>query len=183
MAARKKAEASIDDVSQLDDVVEEARQGSDSAFAVLWRYFYPRMLRYLRMFTVDAEDLCSEVWVRIAGAISTFVGGASAFQAWIFTIARNLATDHARRKKTQGISEPLNDASWIGYDTSDFDVQDLLRALPAEQAEIITLRVVVGLEVDLIAQVTGKTPANIRVITHRGLSKLRTELAGIGGVA
>jgi RNA polymerase sigma-70 factor (ECF subfamily) len=170
------------DVSELDELVEEARQGSDNAFTALWRYFYPKMLRYLKMFTRDAEDLCSEVWVRIAGAMQSFVGNAAAFQGWIFTIARNLATDHARKRERQGETYEIDEASWIGYDTSNFDVEDLLRALPAEQAEIITLRIVVGLEVELIAQVTGKTPANIRVITHRGLAKLRTELAGIGGV-
>ena len=72
------------DASDLDVIVDEARSGSDSAFIKLWRIFYPKMLRFLQMFTQDAEDLCSEAWIRIAGAIKGFVGNAAAFQGWIF---------------------------------------------------------------------------------------------------
>ena len=65
----------------VDHLVQEASNGSDNAFIALWKIFYPKLLNYLRRFSQDAEDLCSEVWIRIAGSIKGFPGNGSAFQA------------------------------------------------------------------------------------------------------
>jgi RNA polymerase sigma-70 factor (ECF subfamily) len=100
-------------MSELDLLVDEARDGNDSAFEKLWRHFQPKLLRYLSMFTKDAEDLCSEVWIRIAGAIKDFDGDSSAFQGWIFTIARNAATDHSRKEKRKGTHVEISESDWV----------------------------------------------------------------------
>lgn len=168
------------DMLNLDQLVEEARNGNDSAFEKLWRHFQPKMLRYLSMFTRDAEDLSSEVWIRIAGAIKGFVGDSSAFQGWIFTIARNAATDHARKQKRVGHHVELSDENWVRNDSPLVEITDLLKRLPTDQAEIIMLRVVVGFEVERVAEITGKSPSNVRVLSHRGLAKLNEVLTKSG---
>lgn len=163
-------------MENLDNAVTEATNGSDAAFETLWRYFYPRLLRYLAMFTKDAEDLCSEVWIKIAKAIRNFSGDAKAFQGWIFQIARNAATDHARKSKREGATSELQESDWISRDSSMVEVTDLLRRLPKDQAEVIMLRVIVGMEVELVADITGKSAANVRVLSHRGLLELKESL-------
>ena len=57
----------------------------------------------------------------------------------------------------------------------------LLAQLPEQQADVIMLRVVAGLDTDVIAEMLGKTPGNVRVMAHRGLRKLEALLAR-GGV-
>lgn len=165
---------------ELDQLVEDAREGNDSAFEKLWRHFQPKMLRYLSMFTRDAEDICSEVWIRIAGAIKGFDGDSSAFQGWVFTIARNAATDHARKQKRMGHSVELKDDDWIKRDSPMVEVTDLLKTLPKDQAEIIMLRIVVGLNFEQVAEITGKSASNVRVLSHRGLARLSEELTKSG---
>ena len=167
-------------LSELDLLVEEARDGSNPAFEKLWRHYQPKLLRYLSMFTRDAEDLCSEVWIRIAGAIKGFVGDSGAFQRWIFTIARNAATDHARKEKRIGPKAELNDDDWVKSDSSLFELTDLLKGLPADQCEVITLRIIIGMEIEKVAQVTGKSASYVRVLSHRGLAQLNKELVQSG---
>lgn len=164
----------------VDHLVQEASKGSDNAFITLWKIFYPKILSYLRRFSHDAEDLCSEVWIRIAGSIKGFPGNGSAFQAWIFTIARNLAIDHVRKNKRRGDSVELRDDDWIKSDSTSVEITDLLDRLPADQAEIIMLRVVVGFNVEEVSQITGKTESNVKVLSHRGLNRLKSELEASG---
>jgi RNA polymerase sigma-70 factor (ECF subfamily) len=57
----------------------------------------------------------------------------------------------------------------------------LIATLPREQAEIILLRVVVGLEANEVARIVGKSPGAIRVAAHRGLRRL-AELVERAGV-
>ena len=68
----------------------------------------------------------------------------------------------------------------MGEDQRPSDVTDLLRNLKSEEAEIISLRVVAGFDVPAVAQITGKSEANVRVIAHRALNKLQKELVATG---
>jgi RNA polymerase sigma-70 factor (ECF subfamily) len=48
----------------------------------------------------------------------------------------------------------------------------LVRALPPEQAEVVVLRAIAGLDVHQVAELVGKTPGAVRVLAHRGLRRL-----------
>ena len=48
----------------------------------------------------------------------------------------------------------------------------LVSALPPDQAEIIMLRVVAGLDNQTVARMVGKSPGAARVAAHRGLRRL-----------
>lgn len=167
-------------MQEIDQLVREASKGSDNAFLALWKFFYPKLLNYLRRFTREAEDICSEAWIKIAGAIKGFPGDGSAFQAWIFTIARNLVIDHARKEKRRGATYELREDDWIASDSHSVEITDLLDRLPSNQAEIIMLRVVIGFSVEEVAQIVGKSEANVRVLAHRGLNTLQKELIDSG---
>jgi RNA polymerase sigma-70 factor (ECF subfamily) len=171
----KPADAPVDALD-FDQLVEEAVHGSDSAFTLLWRNYQPRMVRYLAMFTNEPEDLCSEVWIKIATSIKAFQGDSQAFKGWIYTIARNAATDLARKKARSGATVELDDSDWIGENSTMVEVIDLVKRLPQEYAEVIMLRVVADLDASEVAEIVGKTQGNVRVLTHRGLKQLNEML-------
>jgi len=175
----KSADAHVDALD-FDQLVEEAVHGSDQAFTLLWRNFQPRMVRYLAMFTNEPEDLCSEVWIKIATSIKSFQGDSKAFKGWIYTIARNAATDLARKKARGGTSVELDESDWIGENSTMVEVMDLVKRLPQEYAEVIMLRVVADLDASEVAEIVGKTQGNVRVLTHRGLKQLN-EMLTMGG--
>ena len=59
-----------------------------------------RLLRYLLYLTRNrdmAEDLFQEVWMRVLTRGGQFNGRAR-FETWLFTIARNLVIDEAKRR-------------------------------------------------------------------------------------
>ena len=59
-------------------------------------------------------------------------------------------------------------------------VMDLIKSLPREQAEIIMLRVVAGLDTGDVAKIVGKTPGAVRVSAHRGLRRLAGQVTQAG---
>jgi RNA polymerase sigma-70 factor, ECF subfamily len=165
-------------------VLRAAAGGDEDAFGTLWYDLQPRLLRYFRVVAPGAaEDLASETWLGIIRAIGRFQGSESAFGAWVFTIARHQFLDWRRqgaRKPTEQL--PVTDTVELAAaDDPAAQALDgiatraalgLIASLPADQAEAIALRVVAGLEVSRVAEIMGKRPGTVRVLTHRGLRRL-----------
>src|SRR5829696_2552152 len=146
-------------------VLKAAAGGDEDAFGRLWRDLQPRLLRYFAVAApAVAEDLASETWLGVVRGLGRFSGGEPAFRAWVFTIARHEVLDWRRRAARRP--------------TEDLPANGLAEqaTLPADQAEAIVLRVVAGLEVQRVAELMGKRPGTVRVLTHRGLRRLAERL-------
>jgi RNA polymerase sigma-70 factor (ECF subfamily) len=174
-------------------VLADAQGGSEDQFAVLWRDANPALLRYLRVLAPEnAEDIAAETWVNVVRGLPRFIGDEAAWRAWLFTTARRRLIDQARLRKRHP-AEPLEDVSAAEMprtpDAAQIALDNmatesaiaLLSQLPLPQAEVIMLRVVAGLDTDVVAELLGKTPGNVRVMAHRGLKKLE-DLLGRAGV-
>jgi len=170
---------------QFQDLLVAAQAGDEQAFACLWRDLNPRLLRYLRTMTkIHFADLASETWLQVIRNLPKFAGDENAFRAWVFTIARNKVVDNdrrARRRPRVGSDDAPLDAYPAADDTATLAMQNLatdaalalIASLPREQAEVIMLRVVVGLDVAAVAKLVGKSPGAVRISAHRGLRRLQ----------
>ena len=105
----------------------------------------------------DAEDVTAEAWLQIARDLPRFAGGPDEFRGWASTIVRNRAMDllrsAARRPQTQcGLdgftTEPaVQDTAAAAMETLSTDAAvRLISTLPQTEAEVVLLRVVVGLD-------------------------------------
>jgi RNA polymerase sigma-70 factor, ECF subfamily len=173
-------------------VLSAAADGDGAAFAALWRDSHPPLLRYLWVAAGDAaEDLASDVWLDVARRIAKFKGGEPEFRGWLFTLARRRVIDRHRYEARHpesptGDIEPLDRPA--SDDTFAAALEDmttdaalaLIATLPRDQAEIIVLRVVVGMDATDVAALVGKSPGAVRVAAHRGLRALSARLAGTG---
>jgi RNA polymerase sigma-70 factor, ECF subfamily len=169
-------------------VLAAAAGGDDAAFGVLWRDLQPGLLRYLDALAPGAgEDLASEAWLRVIGNLDRFAGNERAFRAWVFTVARHRAVDRWRRgiRRRDELVPPEalidlaapDDPAGAAVDAlSSRDAVALIATLPRDQAEVVLLRVVAGLEVADVAAITGKRPGNVRVLAHRALRRLAERL-------
>jgi RNA polymerase sigma-70 factor (ECF subfamily) len=173
-------------------VLAAAQGGSDDQFAVLWRDANPALLRYLRVLAPDqAEDIAAEAWVHVIRNLGKFVGDEAAWRAWLFTTARRRLFDLARARKRHP-AEALEEVAAAELPSSPDTAQivmenlateaavELLSQLPVAQAEVIMLRVVVGMDTEAVAAVLNKTPGNVRVTAHRGLKALEALLGRAG---
>jgi RNA polymerase sigma-70 factor (ECF subfamily) len=169
-------------------VLDAAAGGDEAAFAILWRDLQPGLLRYLDAFAPGAaEDLASETWLRIVQGLGHFTGDERAFRGWVFTVARHRAVDRWRRRARRrdelvpadalaGLPAPDDPAGAAVEAISSRAAVSLIATLPPDQAEVVLLRVVAGLDVAQVAAITGKRPGNVRVLTHRALRRLADRL-------
>ena len=173
----------------LDGVLARARGGDEAAFHALWTALQPRLLRYLRVKAREvAEDVAAETWLHVVRDLGRFDGDAAGFRAWLFTIARNRAVDAARARAARPVhlvAEPIEPVDTHAASAEAVAMEQLstaaalamLRSLPPEQAELVALRILAGLDVAAVARIVGKSPGAVRVAVHRGLRTLST-LAG-----
>jgi RNA polymerase sigma-70 factor, ECF subfamily len=173
-------------------VLAAAQDGDPDAFRALYRDTQPRVLRYLRALVADeAEDVASETWLQVARDFGGFAGDLDGFRGWVATIARHRALDHVRhrgrRPATPVAAEDLahlaagDDTAGSALDALATDAAvALIATLPADQAEAVLLRVVVGLDAPRAAAVLGKRPGSVRMAAHRGLRTLARRLAEAG---
>lgn len=178
--------------ADFEAVIEAAQAGDEWAVGSLYDEIQPALLRYLRWQEPSlADDLASEVWLAVAEGLPRFEGDESAFKGWIFTIARRRLADHRRREgrrsarplPTALLSHPVSDDDPSELVTNRLSAQEAVAALtsvlPAEQAEIVVLRVLGGLPIEEVARVVGKRPGTVRVLQHRALRRLASQLRDV----
>jgi len=146
----------------------------------------PPLLRYLRLRVGDGcEDVAAEVWLHVVRDLRGFRGDADDFRAWLFTVARNRAVDAVRAAAARP-AVPTGDLASVldarertpSAETAALEAMSTRRALalvaslPPEQAEMVALRVIAGLDVERVAAIVGRSRGAVRVAVHRGLRAL-----------
>jgi RNA polymerase sigma-70 factor (ECF subfamily) len=165
-------------------LIQRAKQGDRAAFAEIYDRHQSAIYRYIFYQVSDvatAEDLTSEVFVRLVEKIDRFTYQGRPLLAWLYTIARNLVMDHHRRAgKSQLLSldeQLVADAIAPEEATERRLTQDRLTAaiahLTEDQRQVILLKFVEGLGNETTAQALGKTVGSVKSLQHRALAALR----------
>lgn len=155
------------------------------AFAEIHRRFVRAVhgIALARVGPADADDVTQDVFIRVHRALPG-LRDAAAFPAWICTLARNVAEDHARAAARRGRTAELP-ADLPAPAPADGDAElraRVLRALaqlPDAYRETLLLRLAEGLTGPEIAERTGMTPGSVRVNLCRGMAMLRPLLSGV----
>ena len=123
------------------------------AFAALFRHFAPRVKGFLARGGADnalAEELAQETMVTLWRRASSFDPSRAQVSTWLYTIARNLRIDHARRAHEDASGgAPEEDSPDFTDDARPEDellaaqrwhgVRRALERLPADQAQVLRL--------------------------------------------
>lgn len=163
--------------------IAAAKAGDRGALEEIFRIYHPALLRYLQVRSLDlAEDVASQTWISVAESIDRFDGDGAALRGWILTIGYRRLADEFRRRGRR-----LEDAGEVPETIEEQTPEDvamsrvgwaqaLVSRLPPRQADVVMLRVIGGLSVDQVAEVTGLSKTNVRVLAHRGLAQLHRML-------
>jgi RNA polymerase sigma-70 factor (ECF subfamily) len=171
------------------EVLAAAAAGDPGAFAELWRATHPVLLRYLKVICGDqGEDVASETWLKAIRALPSFVGDEQAFRGWLTVVARNHVRDLGRQaaRRPEVLTPEPPPRRGNAPDAADEALErlgteralQLLASLPAAQAEIVALRVIVGLEPAEVGRIVGRSAGAVRVAVHRALGTLAETLTG-----
>src|SRR5438105_2293732 len=184
-----------------EELLAAYQQGDPGAFEVLLRRHRAPLFTFLLRMLGDrerAEDLAQETFLRIVKGAQGWEHR-SRFQTWLFTIARNLCVDQARRdrfRRTDSLDAqgpdgeaPLGDAvpghgidPGRGADSARLRplLQQALLSLPKEQREVFVLREQAGLAFREIAEAVGVNENTVKSRMRYALLSLRKALAAAG---
>jgi RNA polymerase sigma-70 factor, ECF subfamily len=176
------------------DLVAEAREGNQEAFADLVRRYEVRIFNLARMSTgndADAEDVAQEVFVRVFRGLRGYRGD-SAFRTWLYRVALNVIRSHWARPSLFGRFRRVEPDAADG--SGDLDglpgqgnledalgfrnaIDHALARLPADLMTAVTLRDIEGLDYKEIAAVLDVPIGTVMSRISRGRERLRPILA------
>ena len=175
------------DPPAFDALLEEALAGSRAAFGDLWRVLSPAVAGYVRGRGVrDPDDVTSEVFLAAFQRLPQFSGDGAAFRRWLFTIAHHRAVDRirAQARRDEVPYSPELDPRRAGDVAAEVltrlegeRAHALLATLPADQRDVLLLRLVADLPVADVAVVLGRSPAAVRQLQVRALARVRRQIA------
>ncbi len=180
--------------------VARLRRGDPGAFEDLLARYQHRLYRYLVRFVRDralAEDLFQQTWLRVTQKIGQYDPQRN-FEAWLFSVARNLAIDHLRRYQPESLDEPppgdptgeSRQARLAAGGPSALDhvlererserLEAALTLLPWMYREVLTLRFEEEMKLEEIAGVLDAPLSTAKTRLRRGLEQLRRILEAQG---
>lgn len=166
------------------ELLRKAKEGDAAAFSELYTRHHGAVYRYIYYRVADsgtAEDLASDVFVRLVERIDRYRYRGRPILAWLYTIARNLVIDHERRAGRRPTvplverdAENLADGGW---DEDQFLTGQMLvgclEGLTEAQRRVILLKFVEGYDNDAIARILRKPIGAVKSLQHRALAALR----------
>ena len=182
----------IDEESESQAIALGLRRRDPAMLQVLVERFERRLVRYLIYLLAKQDginDLVQETWLRVLQRGSTF-DGCSRFEPWLFTIARNLAFDQARKGRSISLAADDDTGSDLPVIVSDAPSPFLLAArsqdaerLAATMAqlsplfrEVLVLRFQDDLSLQEISSIVDAPVSTVASRIYRGLAILRTQL-------
>lgn len=164
-------------------LIQRAQKGDRDAIAALYDRCYDPVFTYIYYRVSDhecAEDLTTEVFVRMITLLHGYVDHGKPILAWLYTIAHNLVVDHYRSRKVETVSldERLveNDGKHPARRSEERESQEMLgralEKLTEEQRLVIQLKFIEDYEVGEVAAIMNRNERAIRSLQHRALAAL-----------
>jgi RNA polymerase sigma-70 factor, ECF subfamily len=144
------------------------------------------ILRYVGLRS-RAEDLLQETWLKVVRGAQDYQPKAR-FTTWVYTIARNLCVDSARKESyraADSLDQPAkngeDDGRALAETMADGQLlEKALQSLPEEQREVFVLREFSGVPFKDIAAVTGVPENTVKSRMRYALEGLRKRLDELG---
>ncbi|MBM7115600.1 RNA polymerase sigma factor [Archangium primigenium] len=181
------------------------RAGDVRAFETLVHRHRMPVFNFILRFTghrARAEDVLQETWLKVVRSAPEYETRAK-FTTWLYTIARNLCVDSARKesyRQTASLDAPsaggeMDEGRELGATLADegpspergaYNVrvrpllERALAGLPEEQREVFVLREYNGIPFKEIAEVTGVPENTVKSRMRYALEGLRRRLAELG---
>jgi len=163
---------------------------NSQAISAVYDQFFPEIYRYVFYRLSDqavAEDLTSDVFVRLLEAVQNKRGPQTNIKGWLIATASHAVVDHLRRRyrrPVEGISESFADhlpGPPIEFDLREQNraVQDAYAQLTSEQQNVLALRFGQGYTLEETAAHMQKNVNAIKALQFRALAALQRQIGEV----
>ena len=180
---------SADSASYDAELYERAKAFDADALTAIYDRYESKIYSYVYHRVGDpnvAQDLTSQVFLRMLEAIQNEQAWRSSFSGWLYRIAHNLVVDFYRRRGRTGQSS-LEDLGLLVASSEDplqaaertlagERLRATINLLTEEQAQVVTLRFLEELSVAEVAATMGKSEGAIKALQYRAVVRLRSLL-------
>lgn len=169
-------------------IIARAKNGDADAISQLYERYAPQVRRYIASRLGDpqlAEDVCSDVFVKMLEGLDRYEDRGWPFSAWLYRIAYARTMDMLRQAKRRP-SVPLDESAPQALEPHDdaviariayHEIQGLMRVLTSDQRLVLRLRFDEDRSLAEIAESLGRTIGSVKALQHRGLTRLAEILA------
>ena len=170
------------------DDAARLRRGDTAGLTGLMGRHQDRLFRYLLRLVGDeavAEDTFQQTWVRVAERIGRY-DASRPFAPWLFTVARNLALDHLRRRRPESLEEVDEPAAPAGAQGDPLAhavarqqsarLANAVAGLGPLDREVLSLRFEEDLALPQLAQTLGVPVPTAKARLYRALARLRERM-------
>jgi RNA polymerase sigma-70 factor (ECF subfamily) len=172
------------DLAEEDRLLAHARQGNRQAIGAIYEQYFDAVYQFVRWRVHDpgqAEDLTSEVFIKLLAALQGPNAPQHSLRGWLFRVARNVLYDHYRQPD---LSDELNDfmpapddvESLFIHQSDAERVQQALHTLADDQQEVLILRFGQMMSLEATAESMGRSVSAVKSLQFRAVQTLRRAL-------
>lgn len=154
------------------------RDGDPAVFERLYRAFRLPVLRYCRARIRDeeaADDICDRVFTYLATARPACTGN---FESLVIYFARLRCNNYRPPRLTETLFDPpareSSGPTSLEQDELIQRIDDAVAKLPTDEREVIILRLVVGLTIAEVSEITGVPTWKVRYVHRRAVKRLKS---------
>lgn len=168
-------------------LLHRARSLEPEALAEIHEAFYVPIFRYVAMRVGDhatAEDLSSEVFIRLLQALRDRTAPQNTLRGWLFAVASRVVNDHYRqfyRARQTDLDESLPGAAdepeqVLEIKLNRENLQKAMAGLTEEQQNVLALRFGYEMSIREVAETMGKSEGSIKMLQARAVAMLSRKL-------
>lgn len=170
--------------------LDGVRKLDSQVIAAVYDRYFPEVYRYVfyRLGIESlAEDIASDVFVRLLEAVKSKRGPKTNLKGWLLSTASNAIADHLRRSyrwPTEALSETMPDLATSLTDEVDRrqqadSVRQAYAHLTSEQQDVLALRFGDGYSLEETAAVMQKKVNAVKALQYRALAALQRQIGEV----
>lgn len=168
-------------------LLDRARSLDSDALTEIHNIYYAPIFRYVLLRVNDhdvAEDLTSDVFIRLLSALRDHTAPQNTLRGWLFAVASRVVKDHYRRhyrSREMELDEGLPSRQEKPDDKVEAKMtKEALREavveLTEDQQNALALRFGFGMSIQETAQTMGKTEGSVKMLQARAVATLARRL-------
>ncbi len=173
------------------DIISLVLKGDQNAYSILvdryQNYVFTIVLRYIKS-REDAEEVAQDVFIKAYRSLAAFKGDAK-FSTWLYTVTTTTCITFLRKKKLEvhsldnervfEVADNVDSgmsANQIEQKSKVNMVNEAIKMLSPDDAQVITLFYKGEQTLEEIAQILGKEPNAVKVQLHRARGRLKEKM-------